>query len=208
MAADPVAAGLVASLNRPGGNMTGMTSLNVEVAPKLLELVREMVPSVTVVALLVNPGNAAQAESVTREAKIAAHRLGLELHVLNASAEHEFDAAFASSVQLRAKALVIGPDPLLHTWSGRFGALAVRHAIPAISPYRKFPAAGGLMSYGTSPTNLYRPVGVYAGRIPYGEKPADLPVQQAAKLELIINLKTAKHWDSMCRCRCSCVSTR
>jgi putative ABC transport system substrate-binding protein len=178
MAADPVAAGLVASINRPGGNITGATSLNVEVAPKLLELVREMVPSATVVALLVNQGNAAQADSVTREAKIAAHKLGLKLHVLNAGAEREFEAVFARSVELRAGALVIGPDPLLHTWSAQFGALAIRHALPAISPYRELPAAGGLMSYGTNPGNLYRPVGVYAGRILKGEKPADLPVQR------------------------------
>jgi putative ABC transport system substrate-binding protein len=192
MAADPVAAGLVASLNRPGGNITGVTSLNVEVAPKLLELVREMVPSVSVVALLVNQGNATQAESVTREANTAAHKLGLELHVLNAGAEREFEAVFAKSVELRAGALVIGPDPLLHTWSAQFAALAVRHAIPVISPYRELPAAGGLMSYGTNPINLYRPVGVYAGRILSGEKPADLPIQQAAKLELVINIQAAK----------------
>ena len=192
MADDPVAAGFVSSLARPGGNMTGVTSLNVEVASKLLELVHEMAPSATVIALLVNPGNAARAESTTIEAQAAARRLGLELHVLHARAERELDAVFANLVQLRAGALAIGPDTLLHNWSEQLGPLAVRHAIPAISPYAEFSAAGGLMSYGASVANLYRPVGVYVGRILKGEKPADLPIQQAAKLELIINLKAAK----------------
>ena len=192
MAADPVQFGLVASLNRPGGNMTGVTSLNLEVAPKLLELVHEMVPTATVVALLVNPANSEQAQSTMKEAQLAALSLGLELHVLHASGEREFDPFFASLGQMHADALVIGPDPLLHSLSEQLGALAFRHAIPAICPYRELTAAGGLMSYGTSPANLYRPVGVYVGRILKGAKPADLPVQQAAKLELVINLKTAK----------------
>ena len=191
IAADPVELGLVASLSRPGGNMTGVTSLNLEVAPKLLELLHEMVPNATAVALLVNPATPAQAESTTREAQVAAHRLGLELHVLQASGEREFDGVF-SMAQLRAGALVIGPDPLFTNRSGQLGALAVRHTIPAICPYREFAAAGGLMSYGTNIPNLYRQVGGYAGRILKGEKPADLPVQQAVKVELIVNLKTAK----------------
>jgi putative ABC transport system substrate-binding protein len=163
IAADPIQLGLVASLNRPGGNITGVTSLNLEVAPKLLELLHEMVPTATAIALLVNPATSAQAESTTREAQDAANRLGLELHVLNASAEGEFDTVFSSLVQLRAGALVIGPDPMFTNRSEQLGALAFRHAIPAICPYREFAAAGGLMSYGTNIANLYRHVGVYAG---------------------------------------------
>jgi putative ABC transport system substrate-binding protein len=192
LAADPVAVGVVASLARPSGNITGVTSLNEEVVPKQLELLHELVPNVTVIALLVNPANFAQAEMTTKQAQVAAHRFGLDLRVLHASAEHDFDAVFASSVELRAGALVIGPDPLIITRSEQLGALAVRHAIPTVCPYREFVAAGGLMSYGTNITNLYRQVGIYAGRILKGEKPADLPVQQAVKLELIINLKTAR----------------
>jgi putative ABC transport system substrate-binding protein len=191
MAADPVQSGLVASLARPGGNITGVTSLNVEVAPKLLELLHELVPNATVVALLINPANSAQAESTTTEAQVAAHRLGLNLHVLHASDEREFDAAFARSVQLRG-ALVIGPDPFFIARSGQLGALAFRHAIPAICPYREFAAAGGLASYGTNISHLFRQLGIYTSRILKGEKPADLPVQQAVKLELVINMKTAK----------------
>ena len=168
-----------------------MTSLNVEVAPKLLELLHELVPNTTVVALLINPANSAQAESTTTEAQVAAHRLGLNLHVLHASDEREFDAAFARSVQLRG-ALVIGPDPFFIARSGQLGALAFRHAIPAICPYREFAAAGGLASYGTNVSHLFRQLGIYTSRILKGEKPADLPVQQATKLELIINMKTAK----------------
>jgi len=191
MAADPVQSGLVASLARPGGNITGVTSLNVEVAPKLLELLHELVPNATVVALLINPANSAQAESTTTEAQVAAGRLGLGLHVLHASAEREFDAAFAKSVQLRADALVIGPDPFFIARSEQLGALAFRHAIPAICPYREFAAAGGLASYGTNVSHLFRQLGTYTSRILKGEKPADLPVQQATKLELTINMKTA-----------------
>jgi len=192
IADDPVQLGLVASLGRPGGNITGVTSLHVEVAPKQLELLHEMVPSATAMALLVNPANSVRAESLTREGQDAARRLGLELHVLHASGEHEFDAAFASSVQLRAGALAIGTDSLFFSRSRQLGALAFRHAIPAICPYREFPAAGGLMSYGTNNADQFRQVGIYVSRILKGEKPADLPVQQAVKLDLIINLKTAK----------------
>jgi putative tryptophan/tyrosine transport system substrate-binding protein len=190
LANDPVQLGLVASLSRPGGNITGVTSLNVEVGPKQLELLHELVPNAAVIGMLMNPNNP-DAE-IPRDAQAAARRLGLELHLLHASTERDFDAAFASMVQLRAGALVIGPDALFTSRSGLLGALAFRHAIPAICPYREFAAAGGLMSYGTNIANLYRQVGVYTGRILKGEKPADLPVQQAVKLELIINLKTAK----------------
>jgi putative tryptophan/tyrosine transport system substrate-binding protein len=192
IAADPVQLGLVASLGRPGGNITGVTSLHLEVAPKLLELLHELVPNATAMALLVNPANSAQAESNTTEAQVAAHRLGLKLHVLHANAEREFDAAFASLVQLRAGALVIGPDPLFLARSEQLGALAFRHAIPAICPYREFAAAGGLTSYGTNISHLFRQVGIYTGRILKGEKSADLPVEQAVKLDLVINLKAAK----------------
>jgi putative tryptophan/tyrosine transport system substrate-binding protein len=164
----------------------------VEVAAKQLELLHEMVPSATAMALLVNPANSLRAESITREGQGAARRLGLELHVLHASGEHEFDAAFASSVQLRAGALAISTDSLFFSRSRQLGALAFRHAIPAICPYREFAAAGGLMSYGTNNANQFRQVGVYTSRILKGEKPADLPVQQASKVELFINLKTAK----------------
>jgi ABC-type uncharacterized transport system substrate-binding protein len=192
IADDPVQVGLVASLGRPGANITGVTSLHVELVPKLLELLRELVPNATAVALLVNPANSARVQSITREAQAAARRLGLELHVVHASGERDFDAVFASLVQLRAGAMAITPDPLFLGGSGQFGALALRHAIPAIAPYREFAAAGGLMSYGTNRANQFRQVGIYTGRILKGEKPADLPVEQAVKLDLIINLRTAK----------------
>ena len=192
IADNPVQLGLVASLGRPGGNITGMTSLNVELLPKQLELLHELVPNATAIALLVNPASSARAESNARQAQVAARRLGLKLHVLHASSEPEFDAAFANAVQLRSEALVIGTDALFFGRSGQLGTLAARHAIPAISPYREFAASGGLMSYGTNNLNQFRQVGVYTGRILKGEKPTDLPVQQAVKLDLIINLKTAK----------------
>jgi len=192
IADDPIRAGLVASLGRPGGNLTGLTSLNVEVAPKQLELLHELVPKATAMAFLVNPANSARAESTTRQAQVAARRLGLGLHVLHASDKHEFDAAFASAVQLRAGALAISPDSLFFSRSGELGALAFRHAIPAICPYRDFALAGGLMSYGTNTVNQYRQVGNYTSRLIKGEKPANLPVEQAVKLDLIINLKTGR----------------
>ena len=192
IADDPVQLGLVASLGRPGGNITGVTSLNVEVLPKQLELLHELVPNANAIALLVNPASSARAESNARETQVAARRLGLKLHVLHASSEPEFDAAFANAVQLRSEALVIGTDAFFFGRSGQLGTLAARHAIPAISPYRDFAASGGLMSYGTNNTNQFRQVGVYTGRILKGEKPTDLPVQQAVKLDLIINLKAAK----------------
>jgi len=192
IADDPVQLGLVASLGRPGGNITGVTSLNVEVLPKQLELLHELVPNANAIALLVNPASSARAESNARETQVAARRLGLKLHVLHASSEPEFDAAFANAVQLRIEALVIGTDAFFFGRIRQLGTLAARHAIPAISPYREFAASGGLMSYGTNNSNQFRQVGVYTGRILKGEKPTDLPVQQAVKLDLIINLKTAK----------------
>jgi putative tryptophan/tyrosine transport system substrate-binding protein len=188
---DPVQLGLVASLNRPGGNATGVTSLNTEVGPKKLELLHELVPNVAVIGLLVNPDNPT-AEIQSREAQVAARKLGLELHIVHARTERDFDAAFATLVKLRAGALVIGPDPIFRNRSRQLGALALRYAVPAISPYRDFAAGGGLMSYGTNIADLFRPVGIYAGRILKGEKPADLPVQQAVKVDLVLNFKTAK----------------
>jgi ABC-type uncharacterized transport system substrate-binding protein len=189
---DPVELGLVASLNRPGGNVTGVTTLNVEVVPKRLELMRELIPTTTIVALLVNPTSPTLAETTTRNAQGAARTLGLEVHVLLASTEREIDTAFATLVQLRAGALVIGPDPFFNSQIEQLAALALRHAVPAIYQYREFAAAGGLMSYGGVITDMYRQAGVYTGRILKGEKPADLPIQQSTKITLIINFKTAK----------------
>jgi ABC-type uncharacterized transport system substrate-binding protein len=189
--ADPVQAGLVASLSRPGGNLTGVTSLGVELGPKRLELLHELVPAATTIAILVNPANRS-AEIQVRDIQAAARTLGLELHILHASTEREIDAAFAALTRLRAGALVISPEAFFNSRSEQLAALTVRHAVPAIYTYREFAAAGGLMSYGGSITDSYRQAGIYVGRILKGEKPADLPVQQSAKVELIINMKTAK----------------
>src|SRR5450759_1932421 len=188
---DPVAAGLVASLARPGGNVTGVASLNTELGPKRLELLRELMPTATIIALLVNPTSPFIAKNISSELQSAAHTLGLQLHILNASTERDFDTVFATFVQLRAGALVIAPDAMFISRSEQLGALTLRHAVPAISQYREFSAAGGLMSYGGSFTEANRLAGIYTGRILKGEKPADLPVQQSTKIELIINLKTA-----------------
>ena len=189
--ADPVAAGFVASLNRPGGNLTGVSTLSVETEPKRLELMHELVPTATVMVLFINPTNP-NAEAQSRDMQAAARTLGLQLHVLHASIERDFDTAFATLVQLRAGALVIGVDAFFINRSEQLAALALRHAVPAIFAYREFVAAGGLMSYGDDNTDAFRLMGVYAGRILKGEKPADLPVQQATKFQLFINLKTAK----------------
>ena len=192
LGADPVEAGLVTSLSRPGGNLTGVVTLNVEVAPKRLELLHELVPTATVIAALVNPTNPVLAETLTRDLEAAAHTLGIKLHVLHASSDQDFGTVFASLVQLRAGGLVIGADALFNSRGEQLAALAVRHAVPAIYQFREFVSAGGLMSYGTTVVDTYRPLGVYTGRILKGEKPAELAVQQATKLELIINMKTAK----------------
>jgi putative ABC transport system substrate-binding protein len=191
---DPVEAGLVASLNRPGGNITGVSFMDVELGPKRLELLHELVPTVTVIAVLVNPSDPARAETTSKELQAAAHSLGLQqLHVLHASTERDFDTVFASLVQLRAGGLVIGGEPFFNSRSEQLGELTMRHAVPTVYQLRTFAAAGGLASYGgASLAELYRLVGVYTGRILKGEKPADLPVQQASKVELIINLKTAR----------------
>jgi putative ABC transport system substrate-binding protein len=166
--------------------------LNVEMAPKRLELLREMMPTATMIAVLVNPTSPSITEPFLRTLQAAAPALGLQLHILHASTDRELDASFAALSQLRADALVIGPDQFFYTRIKQLAALTVTHAVPAISQNRPFAAAGGLMSYGGNETEYYRLVGVYAGKILNGEKPADLPVQQTTKVELIINLKTAK----------------
>jgi len=192
IATDPVEAGLVASLNRPGGNLTGVTALNVELAPKKLELLHELLPAAAAMALLVNPTNPIAAETQTRDLLAAARTLGVQLHIFHASTERDFDAVFANLAQLRAGALVIGSDLFFTSRSEQLAALTVRHAVPSIYQFREFAAAGGLMSYGGSITDWGYQGGVYTGRILAGAKPADLPVQQITKVELVINMKTAK----------------
>jgi putative ABC transport system substrate-binding protein len=189
---DPVQLGLVASLNRPGGNVTGFTQLTGEVAPKRLELLHELVPAVSTMGLLVNPADPAFSVPISRETDAAAHKLGLQLHVLQASTERDFDRVFANLIQLRAGGLVISTGTFFNNHSERLAALALRHLVPAMFQYRRFVAAGGLASYGGSIIESYRLAGAYTGRILKGDKPADLPVQQSTKFELFINLKTAK----------------
>jgi putative tryptophan/tyrosine transport system substrate-binding protein len=189
---DPIQLGLVASLNQPGGNLTGVTSMIVEVAPKRLELLHELLPTTTRMALLVNPADRALAQSQSREVLRAARSLGIELHVLNANTDRDFDAVFANLKRLGAGGLVIGPGSVQLRGIEQLAALTVRHAIPAIHQDRDFTAAGGLMSYGSDVADSYRLAGIYSGRILKGEKPADLPVQQASKFNLYLNLKTAK----------------
>jgi putative tryptophan/tyrosine transport system substrate-binding protein len=188
---DPIAFGLVSSLNRPGGNVTGITNLNLELVPKKLEVLRELLPGATVMAALVNPTNP-NAATQSDDLRTAARALGLQLHVLQASSDSDFDAAFAGLTQVRASGLVIGADPFFISRSERLAALSISHAVPTIFVFRPFASAGGLMSYGGSLTDVYRLAGAYTGRILKGEKPADLPVQQSTKVELIINMKTAK----------------
>jgi putative tryptophan/tyrosine transport system substrate-binding protein len=192
MGNDPVQLGVVASLSRPGGNMTGVTQLNVEVASKRLELLHELLPAATVFALLIDPADPTSAEVSTRNVEAAARRLGLEVHTLNASTERDFDPAFGKLIQLRAGGLVLSGGPFLVAREKEIAALAVRYAVPAVFETREFIAAGGLMSYGGSLTDAYHLAGVYTGRILKGEKPSELPVQQATKVEFYINLKTAK----------------
>ena len=191
---DPVKDGLVASLNRPGANLTGVTTLNVEIGPKRFEVLRELLPTATIMAVLINPNNhPAVVETQIRQAQALTHTLGLQMiHVLQATTERDLDSAFSTAIQRGASGLVINPDTFFSGQSAQLAALALRHAVPTISPYREFVTAGGLMSYGGSLIDQYRLVGVYVGRILKGEKPVDLPVQQVTKVELIINLKTAK----------------
>jgi putative tryptophan/tyrosine transport system substrate-binding protein len=188
---DPVQIGLVASLSRPGGNMTGSTNLGVEIEPKLVQLMHEAVPSAKIIAVLVNPTNF-NTETISRSLQSAAGKFGLQLHVLNASSESDFDTVFATLHQLRADGLIIADDAFFKAHSRELAVLTIRNAIPAIFQNREFTVAGGLMSYTGSVPDSYRQAGVYTGRILKGEKPADLPVVQATEFELAINLKTAK----------------
>jgi putative tryptophan/tyrosine transport system substrate-binding protein len=192
VAVDPIKVGFVQSLNRPGGNLTGVTNLNVEIGPKRLEVLHALLPTATDFALLIDPTGPALAEPFVREVQTAARSLGLRLHVLNASSERDFDPVFARAVQLKAAALIIGPSTFFIGRGEQLATLALRYKMPAIYQYRPFAAAGGLMSYGSDETEYYHLVGVYTGRILKGEKPAQLPVEQSTKVELIINLKTAK----------------
>jgi putative ABC transport system substrate-binding protein len=189
---DPVQLGLVASLNRPSGNVTGVAQLAIEVGPKRLELLHEMIPKARIIALLADPTDRAIFENTTRGVQAAAQSLGLELHVLNVSTDNDLDAVFPKLIELRAGALLISGGQFFNSRSKQLAATALRYAVPTISPYIDLAAADGLMSYGTNITDAYRLAGVYTGRILKGEKPADLPVQQATKVELVINLKTAK----------------
>jgi putative ABC transport system substrate-binding protein len=192
---DPVRDGLVTSLNRPGGNLTGVTTLNVEIGPKRFEVLRELRPTMSSMALLINPNNhPAILENYIRQAQELAHPLGLQMiHVIEARTERDLDSAFSTAVERGAGGLVITPDALFSSHGAQLAKLELRHKLPTISPYREFvTAAGGLMSYGGSIVDQYRQVGVYVGRILKGEKPADLPVQQATKVELIINLRAAR----------------
>jgi putative ABC transport system substrate-binding protein len=188
---DPVGLGLVASLSRPGGNMTGATQLNMEVAPKRLQIFHELIPAATDFAHLINPADPVVAEIGMRELEAAARALGLKLHVLNAASEADFERVFATVAQRRLDGLVVGVDILFTGWSRQLGTLAARYRVPAIYQGREFAAAGGLMSYGGSTADSYRLAGAYAGRILKGEKPGDLPIQQSSKVEMIINLKSA-----------------
>jgi putative ABC transport system substrate-binding protein len=188
---DPIAAGLVPTLDHPGGNVTGVAISKMEVGPKRLELLHQVIPTASAVALLVNPTNPA-AEPLVRDAQAAARSLGLQLHVLKASVAGDIDAAFAALPGLQAGGLVIGSDPFFDSRSLHIAALALQHSVPAIYQHRAFTAAGGLISYGASLADAFQLAGVYTGRILNGEKPADLPVQQATRIELVINLKTAK----------------
>jgi putative ABC transport system substrate-binding protein len=190
-ATDPVAAGLVGSLNRPGGNLTGVALLNEEIGAKRLELLHQVVPTATVMAALINPSHPG-AEFQTKDLQAAASTLGLQIHFLQATSEKDFDGAFAALLDMKGGALVIGSDGFFIDKSEQLAALTLRHAIPAIFLYREFVAAGGLMGYASSLADGYRLMGVYTGRVLKGETPGELPVQRAVKLQLVINLKTAK----------------
>jgi putative ABC transport system substrate-binding protein len=189
---DPIKFGLVASLNRPGGNLTGVTQLNIEIEAKQVQLLHDLAPSATTIAFLINPTSTAYSEAATESAQAAARVLGVRLLVLNASTESAIEAAFAKLVEERAGSILVSGDSFLVSKRDQIVALAARHAVPALYHRREFTAIGGLMSYGPSLPEVYYQVGDYTGRILKGEKPADLPVQQSTKFELAINLKTAK----------------
>ncbi len=188
---DPVGAGLVASLARPGGNLTGVSIITIDLLPKRLELLSELVPQAGEIALLVNP-NLPTPERQMRDAQDAARAKRVQLHILKAGSESEIDAAFAALVQLRAGALLVATDPFFDSQLDRLVALAARHAVPAIYPFREYTTAGGLISYGPSFTAAFHLLGIYAGKILKGTKPADLPVEQPTRFELVVNLKTAQ----------------
>jgi putative tryptophan/tyrosine transport system substrate-binding protein len=188
--ADPVARGLVANLNRPGGNLTGVSQMNVQLGPKRVQLLHEAMPTATSIALLVNPTSVG-AETLLREAEEATHNLGLSLHLLHAGTDRELDATFANPAELRAGGLVIGPDSFFTSRIEQLAALTVRYAVPALYEFSQFATAGGLMSYGPSLSDSYRLLGVYTGRV-LSAKPADLPVEQSVKFELVINAQTAR----------------
>jgi putative tryptophan/tyrosine transport system substrate-binding protein len=192
MGSDPVNIGLVDSLSRPGGNVTGVTQMNIMITPKRLELLHELIPSARVVALLVDPANPTIAAAQSSGVGAAAQSLGLELHVLRATTDRDFDAVFAKLRELRANGLVVGGGSFLIGRQKQLGALALRHLMPAVGHTREFILDGGLSSYSSSITEAYRLVGHYTARVLKGEKPEDLPVQQASKVELFLNLKTAK----------------
>ena len=189
---DPVHSGLVASLARPGGNITGVVSLGAEIGPKRLELLREVIPEARTVAVLVNLANVADPEAILNSYRDVAPALGLQLHFLDVNSEERLDEAFARLSQLKAHGLVIAPDPFFNSARELIGTLSLRHGVPAIFQFREFILSGGLVSYGANLTEGWHLVGTYAGRILKGEKPADLPVQQATRLHLIVNLKAAK----------------
>ena len=192
LGSEPVELGLVASLSRPGGNVTGVIQWNIEVAPKRLELLHELLPKARVMALLVDPTDPTNAKTTVSEVTAAAKTFGLQLHVLNASNENDFAGVFAKLIQLGASGLVVGGGAFFVSHEEQLAALTVRYAVPAASEHREFAAAGGLLSYGTDITDAFRLTGIYTGRILKGDKPAELPVQRATKVELYINLNTAK----------------
>jgi len=192
IASDPIELGLVSGLSKPGGNVTGVTTLNLEIGPKRLELLHNMIPGANVIGLLINPTNPREADQNIRSLQSAGKSLGLEMHVINASTEDEFDAAFEELKKIKVGGLLIAPDPLFSSHVKQLAALSIRYAVAATYQFREFAIAGGLFSYGTSFTRSFRTVGNYTGRILKGEKPADLPVQQATAVELIINQRTAE----------------
>jgi putative ABC transport system substrate-binding protein len=188
---EPVTTGLVSSLNRPGGNVTGVSMIANQLGAKRLELLHELVPNARAIAFLANP-NYSSTEAQVRDAREATRALGLTFHVFEAGSERDLEPVFAALVQQRSGALLVATDPFFNSWRDRLVGLAARHALPAIYPYREFTVAGGLMSYAPSLVDGYRQTGIYTGRVLKGEKPADLPVLQPTKFELVINLRAAK----------------
>jgi len=189
---DPVAVGLVRSLNRPEGNVTGITSMNIEFNPKRLELLHELVPAARSFAVLVNPTNLVSANNARKDLEGPSRALGLQLHVLNASTEREFESVFSKLGPLQVGGLIIAADTFFHNRAQQLAVLTLKHAVPAVLAVREFALAGGLVSYGGSIRETHRQAGIYTGRILKGEKPANLPVQQVTKVDFVINLKTAK----------------